>query len=352
MSEESFGTRFWRGFTQPSITALASASASVMLCGALTLFGAGPWMLTDGRVRTFAADDEDDAAFVTARVWERPEAGTDTPTVYLVGGSGLRESLTSTEALEDGLIEASGREVDVVDLTMDGQTLVESAGLAAVANTEPPGIVVLGLSPVRMQYSAEAMRPAIDPPRLGIRNDTFLEELAIAGVRVPSTGWPLLDASRLYLPRLPTWPLHLVTGGTEQRVHAYLGVTPQLDRFSEDFTERLALLEENFDIHAATVKRLVERARDAGHTVLIYEGPLRTDIFGDPLEPTYFDTYAARSAALKDRLQVEVVSTAPARLQPTDFADPVHLNNADAQSRVTETVIEQLTPHIRALEAE
>ena len=40
----------------------------------------------------------------------------------LLGGSGVRESFTSTEALQQGLAEARGRQQVVVDLTTDAQS--------------------------------------------------------------------------------------------------------------------------------------------------------------------------------------------------------------------------------------
>ncbi|MEZ4320670.1 MAG: hypothetical protein R3F61_24520 [Myxococcota bacterium] len=351
-ADPDFMDDFRTGLSTPSIAAIGATSGTVMLLGLLSTALAGPSWFMDGRVRWLAETDTDDAAFVSARMFDLDPFPPGA--IVLLGASGMRESLTSAAALQEAVSTRLGREVPVIDLMMDGMTQIEAAMLAAEVTDRlegrggAPTTFVISLSPIIMQYPPDEMTAALKPPRLGLSNAVFDDELRRIGWAPPShTGWPMIDFPRLYAIRLPQVPVNLLKGGIERRDHEYLGVRPRnRGELSFDWDKRVANLETWAPMNRGVVERMVERARAAGHEVVDLQNPLRTDIFGDAGEKAFFDLWFELERDLIGQLAVPVFTVDGAGIGPDDFADPVHLNNVEVQARVTAVVADQLAAHL------
>jgi len=343
-NNDDWRAQFWTGLTTPSASALASAAATVLVLGGFAAFKTGPGWFADGGTRWLAADPEDDAAFIIARLQDLdsfPPGG-----VVLLGGSGLREAITSPQSLAEELSKRAGRPVGVTDLSMNGETLIESAYLAA--EVDQPSLLLVALSPPRFQYTAEHQYQRLHPPRTGLFNEVLVDEMSRLGWAPPlQTGFPLIDMPGIYGARLPQVPANLIRGGTEQRTHHYLGQhPPPPESISLDWDQRITDFQAEKDRHRATLARMAEWSEEHGHSVVLFEGPLRKDVFGDDGEQEFYGLYEALAGDLPAELDLPRVTVEGAGLLPTDYADPVHLNNKEAMARVTSLLAERLLPHL------
>lgn len=337
----------WTGLTTPSTTALASASATVF--GWLALLGGGlsPDVLRDGGVGWFASSPQDDYAFVTARVLDLERQGADRPLVVVLGGSSTRESLTGEDDLEARLA-ARGVEVEVVDLTADAQTQIESAALLDRLPAGATGFVVYGVSANRFTQARAEMETLGSAPRLGFRSPRIDQEIVLAG-GTPAPPLPLarLDPWQFWVLRLPVVPLNLVRGRQIRQQHRYLDLPHAAPgEIRMDWDVELAGLRENGAYHAEVLGRTVARLRQErpGMGLALLDGPW----YEAWSPPGYDAAWAERLRSVSEAVGAPVWALDEvAALQPQDFRDPTHLRTVEAQQRYTDAVADRLAAALR-----
>lgn len=337
MSEGSPRRDFLHGLRTPSVPALASASATVMALGALCVVTIRPSWLADGRVRWLASGPDDDYAFATAMA-HGLTAGPGA--VILLGGSGTRESFTSEADLEERL---GGR--DVVDLTTDAQTIIESAGLLERLPDLAGRRVVVGISPHRVEPSIDDLRVVAEQPRLGFDSPVIDEELGRLGFPARArTGWPFLDHRDFWVLRLPYLPLNLLRLGVDKQQHRYHHRSPLSEaELGADWPGQRARVEANGRLHLDALERLVARVRAQQGSVVLLTAPSWRDWSADPAEQAYYDAYDRLTADFAARTGLDLWTLdREAALTHADFRDPAHLNNHAAQERYTAVLASRL----------
>lgn len=331
---------FLSGLTQPSGTALASLLASVLVCFLMACSTLGPTLLADPR--WWAAHPHDDDIFVTAMV---EDLDTLPPgSLVILGASGMREAYTDPGALSAALEARAGRPVPVTDLSTNGQTLSEAAML--VEALPRPSTVVVGVALLNFLRPDSNVLGSLNPSRLGVRNEAWEREVRRwGGTPRPATGVPFLDQFRTYGPRLARVPLNLLRGPVERERHRYLGVHPD-PAHPEPYDGRLIELETWSGRHVEVLVDLNARARELGHTLVVFETPMNASTWGTKEEAAFFARWEAIPQALRAE-GLDVVALPEGLVGHEDFADPLHLNNTQAQARVTQALADALAPRLR-----
>lgn len=309
------------GLTRPAWEALASAGVTV-----LALAGAAVASLDPATVRdqpgVFVQDGKDSYGFATSAVLAAQARDPGPWTVVLLGGSGLREAVSSEAALEAAIEEGSGRDVQVHLLSTSAQTIDESR--AILRSLPPGGSVVIGVG---------ANRLVADDP-----------ELARFGLDLPGvphgarTGVFGLDHAAFYAPRAWGFVRSRLWGPVPEATHQYRGQEPKGERswarYRSQVTGRYPrLVDETF----ATLSEMVSEA--AGWDVTLLETPR------NPRKREFADIEAVE-ADFAVRLDAYVAASGVRRLELDDeaglvedhFVDWIHLRDADACDRYTRTL--------------
>lgn len=330
---------FLSGLTQPSPLALGSMAVSALLCFGLACATLGPELLSDPR--WWAANRHDDDIFVTAQVEALDELAPGS--VVLLGASGMRECYTGPEALSEQLAARTARRVPVLDLSTNGQTLSEAAILMDAL--PEPATVVVGVALLNFLRPESNVLASLNPSRLGVRNEAWEREVRRwGGTPRPATGVPFVDQFRTYGPRLTRVPLNLLRGPVERQRHRYLGIHPNPNR-PEPYGNRLKELEAWSERHIQVLVDLKAQAAAQGHTLVVFETPMNARTWGTPEEQVFFTEWEGVPTALR-AAGLTVVALPEGTVNGDDFADPLHLNNLEAQARVTESLADLLAPHL------
>ncbi len=333
---------FWRGLTEPSGPVLGLA----VVVG-LALAAAVPAAIDDAMLRDrpgrFATDPRDDAAFTTARMLRMDEAST-APAILVLGGSAVREALTSPEALIHEVVERGVRaEVHVV--ASADQTLYLSD---AIFDRAPRGggMLVLGMGAYRVAPLPHLQQAEADAPRFGVDLPRLREHLAEDGVVAKPWAVGRWASPRLsfLLPR--AW--HAVgrwgSGDVLEATNWWpYGSPPIAQVVFEDYAAWLRDVPESVVVDQfQAAEALVRRARDAGYDVAL----LRT-----PANPTYFPPDVAQAMGALDRRVDEwakghgldwVDPGVGLDIGPRDLIDWCHLNHAEKEAAWTSALADAL----------
>ena len=162
---------------------------------ALLIFLPLTWLIADGAYVAIPEDrllreGGDDAVHISYAVSLLKRHGPQELPVYLIGGSAMRESIVSEDALAHELATKTGVMVEVHSLT--GNSLTFADDLAIIKNLPPSrGIVVIGVSLERFARptddSASALRSDLLLPSSSSLSSGFLGDSAKADTS-PSSG--------------------------------------------------------------------------------------------------------------------------------------------------------------------
>lgn len=341
---------FRTGLTTPSVSALASLSAGVMLLGALSVWGVGPWMLVDGRVRWLASAPDDDYAFATAQALDLRDSPVPAERIAIAGGSGTRESVSSAEDLARRVEALVGRPVPVVDLSTDAQTTLESVAVLDGLPMGPGTVVLLGISPHRLQVTEAELQEQMAAPRFAFHSERLDAELRGLGWPVAArTGWPMVDDRNFWVLRLPRVPLNLLRGGVDRSAHRYVGLPPLTPaQIPTDWPALRARLEASAPRNTAVLERLIADLRSRGATPVLLAGPSSPGWFGHPDEDAYHRFAEAQADDLATRTGTPLWRLdRDAGLVHGDFRDPAHLASPDAQARYTSVLAGRIAELLR-----
>jgi hypothetical protein len=146
------GSAFRRGLMAPSLLMLliGLAAALAVLIAVQGAVATGRYSrIPEGRFLRMARDDNGAVSWRVAQIKRHPPSG---PSVYLLGGSNVRECIPSDQSLSAALGTPGGKPVNVFDLGGDSQDLGQS--MAIIDNLpRGPGIVVIAVNQTRLTYT-------------------------------------------------------------------------------------------------------------------------------------------------------------------------------------------------------
>ncbi len=338
---------FWRelglSFVTPSPPALGTA-AVVLAAGWLLLAASITPELVAEKSEYFAADRMDYDAFVTGRV--QGLARRPSPTVVLLGASGMRLSVSRVEHIEEHLSRRLGGSHDVMSLVTDGQSWLETLALVEELPESFGGLIVVDVNPSRLHVLANLTESGRYEYRLGFRNRVFEDANAPAGI-VSSTSVYFWDNRLFFLPRMSHVVANLWSGPPEEFVRAAYNAferrdAPQLwDKERKRVQNRVL---PGCEAHLrGFLETLVQTAGEHASRLVLLETPLsargRRELYG----ADRYELFRSRSRSFAEEHAISYWDlAAEAELGDEDFIDWVHVGHGDARRRYTRVLSEAL----------
>jgi hypothetical protein len=311
--------------------------------GLLLAVGTLGWLEASVRAGAFAELPEgmllrrpvDDWVHVSHRVATLARRRPDGPSVYLLGGSSMRECIVSEDALAGRMLSRSGVRPAVHQLASSGQTFAES--LAIVDNVPPPGLVVLGINywrfitpPAENAQQAQGKRLLLSSPRLR----RFLARDRLAPLIGSST---ILPGVFVYAQDYYRWRRADLRAGrwsdVAYRTHLYgeqdrLTLERKRTLVAEWRRDNLAAFTRHLDHNVALMDETVALALDRGLRVAILELPQNRAALGTAMDDV-LEAYAARTREVAQRRGVPYLDFIwDLDLRDEDFVDLTHLVGA------------------------
>lgn len=337
---------FRAGFLQRTWqTCLASVlfAAFVLACCCFTVTPQLLAKLDAGYLRNHPWDD---LTTVTCRVHQMHSEPFDSPGVVYAGMSMVREAIHDDRLVNSQILERCDVPIEFFNLGTSWQSLWESV---AVLDNLPPnfrGLVLVGVAPCRFAAGKAWLEQLVESPQLAISSPMFDTEVQQWGLPAPShSGIFLLDHAKFFTARRK-WPLRILTGPSDYRLHRYTGQTP----WTEDYwqlaksrtTEWMDGVDENMEAHLRMMGRMVERLQARSIDVVFSEStlhPRARQMCGVDRYAKYKHRIKSFCAAMDvDYWQLQ----ADARLEAADFHDWVHLSSEDGQKRFQQAMVNRI----------
>ena len=325
---------FRRGLRQRNPLVLAVAAAltlAVLLPPFLTVTGAGPFRISEGRLLRITHDDYLHLAYRIAELRDRPPR---TRTVYLFGGSGTMESFVDEGSLAAAISSAAGERVAVVSLAAHQQSMAMS--LALVDNLPPgPAVLAIGLAPIRVTSDPEedakllSGRPVLlRSPRLEALAERFYGGRRSAVGILPG----FFDYLGSYLEARDGRHGRPIPGQSITYARHYYppGAKGQLPLGKR--RNVLYVLAEDVELYRrfgaynlAVLEEIIKLGGERGQTVVLYDQPLNASAAG-PDWAGVVPAYRKACREIARRYGVAYVHVERnVRLRDDDFADLFHL---------------------------
>lgn len=322
---------FSRGVRQRSPLVLAAAAA-VCLLAVLGVqqffFGGGMTTVSQDRLMRIPHDDYVHVAYVVNQLQQHPPHG---QVVYVFGGSGAMESITSDGSMSREVSAAAGEPVTVVNLANHAQTLAQNL---VIVDNLPRGkaLLLIGLAPMRFNGSPAADAGLLTSRPLLLRSPR-LDRLAkrFYGRKAPwDGGLPgAFDFISSYLrQRLSTGPLPGTPLPYDRHYYGRDSVAalPLAKRYNLQsvWNFNRTNYDANHAYNLAMLRQLLLLARDKGFQVALFDQPLNTIVAKDwaGVLPEYQKAagkiareFGVPYLHIQDRLS----------LRDQDFADLYHL---------------------------
>lgn len=351
---------FLDGLRQPRL----STALGILLVAAVEIAALCAWVTPD-RLADLAPgllmrQSDDDGAAISIRALQlRRDANPQArPVVVVTGASSLREALLSEDTLRADLAAALGPEgaapdaFRLYDLATSGQFLFESLALLRAVPRDTPGVLVLGVGPLRLLLSPADVQDRVRHPNLALPRELLDPPAAALGAEIPwSTGNFFLDQAQFFVSR-PQVPVRALLGPTTLRRHRYLGREPWSDaRLAETVAELRARAEGGVEVAERSLALL------AGELPALVAGGCRTVVLLEaPKSPRAAAALADLDAAWRGRT-AEIGRAAgaliwnldaEAGLTEADFHDYTHLGRREAMERYQRALAARLAPLLRA----
>ena len=346
----SAGREFLAGLrsTNPRVFLASLLVAALMLaCMELALSRGWLWRLDAGWLISTPYDDWTHAMWAVNQL----EGASDATPIYLVGGSGSREAVISSDSVEQALSSKRPGDYRFLNLGTRNQTFFESVLLIDNLPDTSTGLIVFGLTPHFFTDGVDDAHEAVYGTRFPLYSDILVEALRDKGILERE---PLPVNLLRYRAMIANYINKRIAGGTlfqrlPYRNHLYEGRPPMqgaelVDKFYQiassmsDFSKFAPL---NFYILEVAVRL----AQAKGYKVLLAELP-RNPIGETPLYGNVLDSYKRNLRALAERTGVELVDLHKEYAFPRSyFYDHLHqIDKARAifQGRFVDLLIEQL----------
>ena len=332
----------WRGVKTRSSASLVIAA--VVLVSAFTIFMSFPNEVLSRGINLFPgkrmSSDFNYAVISSVEAAALPE---DRPVLYIAGGSSLRESIESAEALRDALRAGTGEPYEVADFMTKGQQmwLSEAYLTYALCQDKPRrrGIVIIAAHAPRFERRWDLGAGRLPDPRATMEGSSVRDRARYFGMvslRAVADAIHFLVEGKGYDQQL---------GGRHRFVRGFERIEAM------DNEEQKRRLEETR--YARKVSRVEEKAKsltknyDKGFAETSEQfvqmiAKLRACADVDfvfhltPMHPLFFESEAAEiitrhennMAQLAERLGASVfISYRAAELTDYDFSDTIHLRN-------------------------
>ncbi|MDB5321400.1 MAG: hypothetical protein JWN40_3031 [Phycisphaerales bacterium] len=331
------------GVSTPSLGALAGALlvvAALFISGALLVT---PKVMAN-RSELFAANSQDEFAFVTAHALKIASAPATGLSVTVIGDSSLREAITSPEVLARLVSLDAGRPIVANLLAAGGLNHFDEVALSDLLRDHLRGVILLEISPNALNWS----RPILDTTtldRLGFKSRTLDHELRMAGVKRPHrVGNYFLDNYQFFAARSSN-VTHLFNASCEARQH----LIDESGRWSDTkwkregrkivgWEQHFGRFEEaNLDVYRRMIDRLRRNPALRVGLIETVENPrAQTQWAGFARDRTARARYKADLIRLAESDKVPILGLVEeAELRPDDFIDYIHVYDSGARARFT-----------------
>ena len=324
---------FLRGlrYRNPVVLMVAAALVWLVLLGIQALFTTGAW--TAIPLDRCLRNSKDSLTYVSWTVGRARRHPPSTPVLYLLGGSGVRESILSGEALAAEIEGLGGPSVAAYDLGFTSQSLAESLAVTEAVPDTPAWLVVgvnLGrftVTPEQNALQRKGRRLLVGssplqgflPTGWGVQNE---QHTILPGIWAYVTGWlGEQGAPRLLEGRLPsvTYDLHRYTQATAASRRQKDGMVSVWN------TSRYREFERNLDQNLELLEQLLATARQRGVHIVLLELPVNEEVVGDRFDRALRE-YRQPVAALARDYDVPYVDlNETTHIPDADFQDLWHL---------------------------
>lgn len=323
---------FVRGYRNNNPLVLLAALALLVPCllGLELLFTSGAWSSVS--LDHWLRKSSDDYVYVSWAVANAKQDPPDEPTLYLLGGSSARESITSGDALEQAIVEAGGPDTEAYDLGSMNQNFAQS--LAIIDNVpDTPAVAIVGINPGRFTPDRGANQKQAAGRELLLKS-SFLRRYVteesgkyrytytiLPGILSYLTSYVQEHQDDLLSGRLPTR-----TYGQHRYNIKHIHTVKQKQRMVERWNrQRAPVFRKHLDYNLAMLEQLLERARARGVDVVLLELPWNRAIIGGDWDHA-FEQYRPRVAALAEEHGVPYIDySAELPLENGYFHDLSHL---------------------------
>jgi len=318
---------FARGFRNRHPLVLAAALALLLpaLLGLEYFFTSGAW--SDVALKYWLRKSSDDYTFVSWTIGRNRQDPPDEPTIYILGGSTVRESITSNDTLEDAIERNGGPDTEVYNLGSMNQNFAQS--LAVVDNVpDTPATVIVGINVGRFTPSRGDNQKQAEGREFLLKSTVLREYVnresgkyrytytILPGIFAYFTSYAQQHQDELLSFTLPT---------RRYGQHRYnlkgIHTTAQKERMVERWNKKRApIFRRNIDYNMAMLDTLLARARERGVDVILLEMPWNREIVGDEFDHAQ-EMYRPRVRELAAAYGVPYV----------DFNEELPLRNGDFQ---------------------
>lgn len=310
--------------------------------------------VTPGRFLRSCRDDTARVSYQVAAIKRHPPAR---PTVYLLGGSSMRECIVSVSGLSAAIKARCDFGVKVISLASTEQK--PSAQLAIVDNLPAGagGIIVIGIHHPTFALGVGSATRQLHGDDLLIQSlalrDFLAKRLGSAQSASLAKGLTIYLDKYLHKRGLPAF----TAPGLTYQTHRYPQTMTTTDAFKHERVQQWlngrgrpgGPFFTYFGLDAALLEATVKLARAKGFEVLFMESSQNNTIIGDAFEP-YRTKYRALCTKLVDEQAAHYVNlNRVAGLAKGDFFDLVHLlpsGRAKWQPRLADSLAQIVTDHI------
>lgn len=305
----------------------------------------------------------DDAIFIASQVAKVNSDQVTKSNLYILGGSSMREAITSDEELEHILFKSHDLDLDVYTLASAFRTFSQCA---AILENIPDGsgIAVLGINFSRFAWTIERSRRQLNGAPLLLKNSWVTDDLYRRYGALPDTDFRQAMAELAFgrntlMPAIAQyvgdyWTLNyrtLLAGRMPQREyesHRYTRtarrMTPEKKQKSLQHWQknRVRKFYENVELNLAILRQLIESAKQKRIPILLVEQTLDHESIGDTLAPMMARYKPAIRKLVEDTTVVYADFEASLNLGADAFGDLAHLSAAPARLRFMRALAEQV----------
>lgn len=308
-----FAASFVRGYRNRNPLVLAAALLLLVaaLMGLDYVFTSGAW--SDVPLKYWLRKSSDDWVYVSWTVGRNKQDPPDKPTIYILGGSSARESITNDRTLERAIRRAGGPDTGVFNLGSANQNFGQS--LAIIDNVpDTPATVIVGLNPNRFFASRGLNQKQAKGIELLLESDALRDYVRkesghykytttiIPGILAYATSYVQEHKRELLEGKIPE---------REYGQHRYNLKYIHTDKQKREMVtkwnaERSPIVQKWMDYNLALLDELLKRAEERGVQVVLLELPWNRDIVGHGWDRD-FNAYRPRAQALAEKYGVPYV---------------------------------------------
>ena len=302
-----------------------------------------------------AQTSRDDYAFVTANANTLASSSGPQIAVAIVGGSSVRESYTSAEAISRAVARYTPQTaVETFNLAAHGQRLWDVLVLADALPRARDALLLIHISPSLMSASVEELAQLVSRPRVGRRSELFDTEAKRFGFKPKlRLGSHLLDNRDFYLLRFPIAIRHLITGDRPaHNMHRYLegryAPIGYWQRTVNLVLERWRVYPTRVEDNFAVLQRMIASLHAHGNKRFAFvESPVNPLFVSKFVDADFLRSYQQRVREFSACMNIPYWTPQDdVGLTPEVFFDWSHLNTASAQAAMTQAVARRISAEL------